>query len=132
MKYHTADFIRVTSKATVSHRELERSFRPLEIVIEQMANELAIKVHAFIACMPQERIVIDREWPADWWQAFRERWFPQWWLIRHPIRHERVYINQRIYSNICPHIQKDNKSMHLDFLASRRPGPGGVINGEVS
>lgn len=29
------------------------------------------------------------EWPADWWQAFRARWFPRWWLRRWPVRYER-------------------------------------------
>ena len=34
-----------------------------------------------------ERIV---SYPADWWQAFRDRWFPAWWLRRWPIRHREV------------------------------------------
>ena len=25
------------------------------------------------------------KWPRDWWQAFRERWCPRWWLARHPV-----------------------------------------------
>lgn len=26
------------------------------------------------------------EAPSNWWQAFRERWLPKWWLKRHPVR----------------------------------------------
>ncbi|KKM45484.1 hypothetical protein LCGC14_1560710 [marine sediment metagenome] len=31
-------------------------------------------------------------YPADWWQAFRLRWFPAWWLSRWPVR----YTEERI------------------------------------
>ena len=26
------------------------------------------------------------EWPADWWQAFKQRWFPVWLLRRYSVR----------------------------------------------
>ena len=29
--------------------------------------------------------------PADWWQAFKERWFPRWALKRWPVR--RTFVN---------------------------------------
>lgn len=25
-------------------------------------------------------------YPADWWQALRQRWLPAWWLCRWPVR----------------------------------------------
>jgi hypothetical protein len=30
--------------------------------------------------------------PEDWWQAFKERWFPKWYLKRNPVK----YITKRI------------------------------------
>jgi len=27
-------------------------------------------------------------YPADWWQAFKERWFPKWALVKWPVRYE--------------------------------------------
>ena len=29
-----------------------------------------------------------RRWPADWWQHFKERWFPAWALKRWPVRYD--------------------------------------------
>lgn len=29
-------------------------------------------------------------YPADWWQATKERWFPRWLLRRYPVRLKRV------------------------------------------
>ena len=26
------------------------------------------------------------EYPADWWQAFKKRWFPKWLLNRYPVK----------------------------------------------
>jgi hypothetical protein len=28
---------------------------------------------------------VEFKYPADWWQAFKERWFPEWLLKRYPV-----------------------------------------------
>ena len=35
------------------------------------------------------------QWPADWWQALKERWFPAWAKKRWPIEYKRVVITAR-------------------------------------
>ena len=35
--------------------------------------------------------------PLDWWQAFRLRWLPSWWLDRHPIRWRKIRVYQSVY-----------------------------------
>lgn len=30
--------------------------------------------------------------PADWWQAFRERWFPRIWLQTYPLRYKETVV----------------------------------------
>lgn len=35
------------------------------------------------------------KWPADWWQAFKERWYPDWAIDRWPIRYEEYVITAR-------------------------------------
>ncbi len=44
---------------------------------------------------PQESPELEERWPADWWQAFRERWFPAWWLRRWPVRYKSVSIKEK-------------------------------------
>ena len=29
-------------------------------------------------------------WPADWWEAVKERWFPKWALRRWPVRYRHL------------------------------------------
>lgn len=44
--------------------------------------ELAI---CHITAMVRGSTVTEIEYPLDWWQAFRERWLPNWWLKRYPV-----------------------------------------------
>lgn len=37
-----------------------------------------------LSVMGQHVEMIKVEYPRDWWQAFKERWFPNWWLRRWP------------------------------------------------
>ena len=32
-------------------------------------------------------------YPENWWQAFRERFFPAWWLKKYPVRYVERNIN---------------------------------------
>lgn len=127
MKCHTAEFLRININGFIPQEELI-SYPTIKTRVENCIEGLKIEIIAFIAAMPSQRIEIDEKWPINWWQAFREQWFPGWWLIRHPIRYRRIHINQQLYSHICPHLQENPKSTHLKFLASSR-SPGGIING---
>jgi len=41
------------------------------------------------------------EWPRDWWQAFKERWYPAWAKRRWPVEYERFVITAReLYPDI--------------------------------
>ena len=31
---------------------------------------------------------IECRWPADWWEAVKQRWFPKWMLKRWPVQEE--------------------------------------------
>ncbi|NIR18000.1 MAG: hypothetical protein GWN86_30505 [Desulfobacterales bacterium] len=56
-------------------------------------------VHYFAA---QSLGQIEEKYPADWWQAFRERFFPKWWLKRWPVKHKVVKIEAKaIYPKIA-------------------------------
>lgn len=38
---------------------------------------------------------VECEWPADWWQAFKGRWFPGWALRRWPVRLDGATLEAR-------------------------------------
>jgi hypothetical protein len=35
---------------------------------------------------------IEKSYPVDWWQAFKERWFPKWWLEQWPVQYNKIHI----------------------------------------
>ena len=41
-------------------------------------------------------------WPKNWWEAFRERWFPAWLIRRRPIHYTTIDIQQLIDMAIPP------------------------------
>lgn len=50
-------------------------------------NMLVGSVESYIARRLLERVEV--QWPADWWQHFKERWSPEWALRRWPVRYEQ-------------------------------------------
>ncbi len=116
-KHHTAEFLPIAGEYIIPRRKLT-GYPSEKIRIENCAEGLKVDIVAFVAAMPSRRIEINKFWPRDWWQAFRERWFPAWWLNYWPVRYERVWIDRQLYSHVCPHLQKDPEHIHLDFLAS--------------
>lgn len=53
-----------------------------------LVNSIAVRV---VQGLLAERIdEISETYPADWWQALKERWFPHWALKRWPVQNKTV------------------------------------------
>ena len=64
------------------------------------------------------------QFPRDWWQHFKQRWFPKRALRRWPVLMQdrkypvRLDITKEI--RVCPHTAlTGNRHAHMDFLAGR-------------
>jgi hypothetical protein len=90
----------------------------LQTAIEAGTGDMVLFLDTYMHGIGEERIVIDREWPADWWQAFRERWFPKWWLKCWPVLHKSLHINEAKYAAVCPHIHDDGRDQqkHIRWM----------------
>jgi hypothetical protein len=84
-------------------------------------TRLLAQLQTYAVGMVSERIIIHKQWPADWWQAVRERWLPAWWLRRWPVRYEFLDINRPLYARVCPHVAIEHKNTHLEWLAKAEP-----------
>ena len=50
------------------------------------------------------------KWPRDWWQALKERWFPEWLLERYPIEYTIKIVDiKAIYPDLYKLISMPNK-----------------------
>lgn len=62
---------------------------------EQFAiDEIAIRVKGFVWGEELKEQII--EFPRDWWQAFKDRWFPKWLVNLFPVVHTVHHINAEI------------------------------------
>jgi hypothetical protein len=62
-----------------------------EVMVDQLLNEMVLEMHTSIAT--QKVKTLEVKYPDGWWEAFRERWAPAWWIKRHPIRYKRATLD---------------------------------------
>ena len=95
----------------------------IESELDFCTNRLTYHLSAYMnGGLFKERIQIDEQWPLDWWQAVRERWFPSWWLARWPVKYRSVHVDRPIYAAVCPHLDGTPQSEHVLWMFSQRAG----------
>ncbi len=76
----------------ISRRLLEELYEPRlfaywEHEVEGMI--VGIRAHVLAKEIGHERY----RWPADWWQALKDRWAPRWFLKRWPVEYHTIHMN---------------------------------------
>ena len=56
-----------------------------------MTDNIVMRVRGFI--WAEELDAVDIKYPRDWWQAFKERWFPRWLLERYPVDYKEHHVD---------------------------------------
>lgn len=52
-------------------------------------------------------------YPRDWWQALKERWFPQWLKKRYPVEYEVRNLDWRaVYPDFAPSVEGQRCTVH--------------------
>jgi hypothetical protein len=64
-----------------------------------VCDSLAIQLNATVFAQRLDEQTV--EYPADWWQAFKERFFPGWAIRRWPVH--RIVKIMRLYGAYDPH-----------------------------
>jgi hypothetical protein len=72
-----------------------------------------------------KEVVFTYKVDADWWQSFRARWSPRWWLRKHPVKTRDVVSKQYVdrvvkVFNVCPHLKQKvyNQQDHIQFVVT--------------
>jgi len=55
----------------------------VEIIEDYLSRDIEAKLTGYLWGEHQPDIHI--EYPRDWWQAFKERWFPKWLIAKYPV-----------------------------------------------
>jgi hypothetical protein len=59
-------------------------------------------------------------YPADWWQAVKERFAPRWFLRRWPVERIEHTLKVEAYGAVCPHHDDPPPAPHMQFLMDSR------------
>jgi hypothetical protein len=60
--------------------------------------------------------------PADWWEAFKERWFPKALLKKYPVKRcHQVIQTLTSTTHVCPHLNWKSPTPHLEFIKGSMP-----------
>lgn len=93
-----------------------------DVSLDMMAGCLVMRLRADLLGRKVKEEVKDEvvaRVPTDWWQAFRARFFPAWWLEMYPVRMRDIYasvLRQRFH--LCQHLKTDKSQTHVHFMAS--------------
>lgn len=119
----TLEKIQLTVVEDLRVRRLEQLFANAKFDLFKLAGgNMAARLTTHILGLKDEKVVIDRVWPADWWQAFKFRWFPRWAKRRWHVRWESLHEEIQLYKCVCPHIatvappEMDSVTFHLMHL----------------
>lgn len=82
-----------------------------EVLRDFVTGALIYELNATLAGKRQTEVVATV--PRDWWQHFKQRWFPAWMIKRFPVVNEDIVKTTR---RMCPHLATDSTTEHVGFL----------------
>ena len=70
----------------------------IDIVTDCMFDDMLIQLRTFVYAEKLDEVVRDWTAPIDWWQAFKDRWFPEWAKRRWPVRFNHQHVELKRYA----------------------------------
>ena len=67
----------------------------VEFVQDVLTDRIKIAIRGFVWAEKESVRQQDIKYPRDWWQAFKERWFPAWLLRKYPVDYHHITIDVR-------------------------------------
>lgn len=70
----------------------------VDVYVEDLGEQLIVELTRHVWCVDHGTKCA--EYPATWWDAFKQRWAPRWWLARWPVKTtRRVFSFKECYPN---------------------------------
>ena len=77
-----------------------------EIVSDYVINGIRVSLRGYLLgeVVQHEEI----SYPRDWWEAFKERWFPKWAKIKWPVQYRKTVMDAKaIYPDFQPSLPNE-------------------------
>lgn len=114
----TALRINVSSKSSLSACQDIIALHGIEFAAEIINDALITRLSAFVTCAQADKFCYYFEYPENWWEALKLRFFPNWLIIKFPIKFKIVDIAVDKYI-ICPHLPFESKMVHKTWLINK-------------
>ena len=95
-----------------------------------MTDDILLRIKGHIMAEKVQDIRKTIQWPATWWDAVKERFFPRWLLRRYPVMHYIEHVELVAYATLpkCTLIPEDKRGpivwQHLDRSWTETDGEG--------
>ena len=102
--------IRVGAEIELGERMLMDT--SIEVLDDLIVRHFALSLRGYLwgEKTPEKTI----RYPRDWWEALKERWFPQWALKRWPVRYATHHIQFNVmYPEFKYALPKEEKILEL-------------------
>lgn len=117
----------ITAKTETGQVQLEKMALAFQQMIsDEILLDTSVKLHRFSQDMIIEQVRIwvwakrddmvhqHIKYPADWWQAFKERWFPKWLIESYPIRYKVIDLDVReLYPRFKPALPDEERVLTI-------------------
>ena len=91
--------------------------------VDRMAHQFTVELNGYLLGEYPEPVLVTH--PRDWWQAFRARWAPAWWIRRHPVIETTHKIDFFVlYPDFKPKLPPGRFRKVVQFHAMQFDGPG--------
>jgi len=67
---------------------------------ERLVDGILMELRTWLWDKKRATISVHREWPATWWDALKERWFPKWLTRRFPVEMDSVHVEQPLFEYV--------------------------------
>ncbi len=90
----------------------------LEENVHSMVRDMIYTLRGYVAGKDRVEVYYKYfRWPENWWEAFKERWFPDFLLLRYPVKyHNETVESSHHHTKMCPHVGLGNERDHIDWL----------------
>ena len=84
LKMYELENMKLSMESHIDMTQLRGLNMNVDTFLDEMAGRIVFKINARLASQKLEEVVA--RWPATWWQAFKERWYPLWLQKWFPVR----------------------------------------------
>jgi hypothetical protein len=79
-----------------------------QVLAEMIGEQIVYKIRFFLY---GKKIKTTVHYPRDWWEAFKDRWFPQWLKRKYPVQYQVIQL-----TSIYPKIAGEGPRIIVEYM----------------